>query len=108
MYVMTTSPIRNIKDFWKEDDDGLIPAHRFRIKTGLSKGRFKFIRQLSATGRVGSGNKTFDEFRPIQTFFNERVAEVFFPGEHVVVDDYTLQGFSKFLRPRSFGSISSQ
>ena len=74
MYAMTLSPIQNIKDFWNEENDGFIPAHRFGIMSGLSKTRFKFIRQHFATGLVGSENKTFDEFRPIQTFFNERVA----------------------------------
>ena len=89
MYGMTLSPISNIEDFWMEEDDGLIPAHQFGIKTGLSKGRFKFIRQHFASGPVGAGIKTFDAFRPIQTFFNARVADSFSPGEHVVVDEST-------------------
>ena len=89
MYAMTLSPIHNIEDFWNEEGDGFIPAHRFGIISGLSKTRFKFIREHFATGPVGSGNKTFDEFRPIQTFFNERVADRVFPGVHVIIDEST-------------------
>jgi hypothetical protein len=86
MITMTLSPIPNMDDLWR---DGFIPAHRFRVKSGLGKERFKFIRQNFATGPVGAGAKTFDSFRPIQTFFNDRVADVFVPGQHVVVDEST-------------------
>jgi hypothetical protein len=70
MFAMTLSPIFNIEDYWRDEDDGFIPAHSFGIKSGLSKGRFKFIRQHFVTGVVGGRAKTFDAFRPIRTFFN--------------------------------------
>ena len=70
MFAMTLFPISNIEEDWREEDDGLIPAHSISIKSGLSKGRFKFIRQHFATGVVGGRAKTFDSFRPIHTFFN--------------------------------------
>jgi hypothetical protein len=70
-----------MEEYWREEDDGLSHAHSFRIKTGLSNGRFKFIRRHLATGVVGGGAKTFDAFRPIQTFFNDQVADCFCPGQ---------------------------
>jgi hypothetical protein len=60
MIAMTLSPIPKISDLWMEEDSGFIPAHRYGTKSGLSKGRFKFIRQHFATGAVGAGAKTFD------------------------------------------------
>ena len=89
MIARTLSLIPNIYDLWRDEDDGFIPAYRFGIKSGLSKGRFKAIRHYFATGPVGVGAKTFDAFRPIQTFFIDRVADVFSPGLHVVVDEST-------------------
>ena len=89
MFVMTLSPAPSIEDFWMEEDDGLIPAYRFGVKTGLSKRRFKFIRQHFATSPVGSETKTFDAFRPIQSYFNDRVRDDFVPGVHVVIDEST-------------------
>ncbi len=68
MLAVTLSPISNIEEDWGEEDDGLIPAHSISIKSGLSKGRFKFIRYHFATGAVEGGAKTFDAFQPIQTF----------------------------------------
>ena len=53
MFAMTLSPISNMEEDRREEDDGLIPAHSFGIKSGLSKGRFKFIRNHFATGAVG-------------------------------------------------------
>ncbi len=41
MFVMTISPISNMEEYWREEDDGLSPAHSFRIKTGLSNGNGK-------------------------------------------------------------------
>ena len=70
MLAMTLCPIANIDNLWKDEDDGFIPALRFGAKTGLSKGRFKAIRNHFATGPVGAGSKTFDAFRPIQDCFN--------------------------------------
>jgi hypothetical protein len=35
MFTKTLSPISNIKEYWREEDNGLIPAHSFGIKTGL-------------------------------------------------------------------------
>ncbi len=81
MFVMTISPISNMKEYWREEDDGLSPVHSFRIKTGLSNGRIKCIRWDLATGVVGGGAKTFDAFRPIQTFFDDRVADCLCPGQ---------------------------
>jgi hypothetical protein len=89
MFAMTLSPIAKIDDYWKEADDGFIPAHSYGLKSGLSKGRFKFIRMHFATGAVGGGNKTFDAFGPIQTFFNDRIADCFCPGQHFVIDEST-------------------
>jgi hypothetical protein len=89
MFAMTLSPISVIKEYWKEEDDGFIPAHAFGIKTGLAQRRFKFIRKHFATGAVGAGAKTFDAFRPIQTFFNNRISDCFSPGLHVVIDEST-------------------
>ena len=82
MIAMTLTSIPKISDLWMEEDVGFIPAHRYGAKSGLSKGRFEFIRQHFATGAVGGGAKTFDAFRPIQDFFNETVADVFVPGQH--------------------------
>jgi hypothetical protein len=56
-------------------------VYSISIKSGLSKGRFKFIRSHFATGAVGGGGKTFDGFRPIQTFINDLVADGFYPGQ---------------------------
>ena len=70
-----------MEEYWREEDDGLSPAHSFRINTWLSNGRIKFIRRHLATGVVGGGAKTFDAFRPIQTFFDDRVADCFCPGQ---------------------------
>ncbi len=53
MFAMTLSPISNIEEDWREEDDGLIPAHSFGIQSRLSKGRFKLIRHHFATGAVG-------------------------------------------------------
>jgi hypothetical protein len=78
---MTISPIANVEEYWREEDDCLSPAHSIRIKTGLSNGRIKCIRRHLATGVVGVGAKTFDSFRPIQTFFDDRVADCFCPGQ---------------------------
>jgi hypothetical protein len=89
MFDMTLSPIANIKEYWRQEDDAFIPAHSFGIKSGLSKGRLKFNRKHFATGEVRGGAKTFDAFRPIQTFFNDRVADCFCPGHHVVSDEST-------------------
>jgi hypothetical protein len=89
MFAMTLSPISIIEDYWKDKDDGFIPSHSFGIKTGLGQRRFKFIRKHFAMGAVGSGSKTFDAFRPIQTFFNDRTADCFTPGQHVVIDEST-------------------
>ncbi len=72
MFAMTVSPISNIEEYWREEDDGLIHAHSFDIKTRLSKGRFNFFRKHFATGAVGAGAKTFDAFRPIQTIRHHR------------------------------------
>jgi hypothetical protein len=87
MFAMTLSPIFNIKEYWREENEGFIPAHSFGIKSGLSKERFKFIRKHLATGAIGGGAKTFDAFRPIQTFFNDRVADCLCPGHHIVIDE---------------------
>ncbi len=54
-----------MEEYWSEEDDGLSPAHSFRIKTGLSNGLIKCIRRDLATGVVGGGAKTFDALRPI-------------------------------------------
>jgi hypothetical protein len=67
MFVITLSPIFNIEEDWREKDDGFIPVHSISMKSGLSMGIFKFIRNHFATGAVGGGGKTFDSFRPIQT-----------------------------------------
>ncbi len=48
----TLSPIPNIDDLWRDEDDGFIPAHH-----------------CFATGPVGTGAMTFHAFRPIPTFF---------------------------------------
>ncbi len=50
MFAMTISPISNMEEYWREEDDGLSPAHSFCFKTGLSNRRIKFIRQHLATG----------------------------------------------------------
>ncbi len=75
MLAMTLSLISNIKEYWREEDKGLIHAHSFGIKTGLSKGIFIFIRKHFATGAVGAGAKTFDAFLPIQTFFKNKISD---------------------------------
>ena len=77
MFVMTISSIANLEEYWREEDDCLSPAHSFRIKTGLSNGRIKCIRRDLATGVVGGGAKTFDAFRPIQTFFDDELLIAF-------------------------------
>ena len=89
MFAMTISPVSNISDLWKEQEDGFRMAHCFGMKTGLGHARFKFIRKHFATGPIGAGSKTFDEFRPIQQFFNDRVADYFHPGVHIVIDEST-------------------
>jgi hypothetical protein len=81
MFAMTLSPIANINEDWTEEDDGFIPTHSISIKSELSKGRFKFIHNHFATGAVGGGGKTFDGFRPIQTFLTDRVVDCFYPGQ---------------------------
>ena len=78
---MMISPISNMEEYWREEDNGLSPAHSFRIKTGLSNGRIRCIRRHLATGVIGVVAKTFDAFRPIQTFFDDRVADCFCPGQ---------------------------
>ncbi len=42
---------------------------------------FKFIRRHSATGAIEGGAKAFDAFRPVQTYFHDRVADCFCPGQ---------------------------
>ena len=76
MIARTLSPIPNMDDLWRDEDDGFNPAHRFGLKSGLSEGRFKAIRHYFAIGPVGAGAKTFHAFRHIPTFFNDRVADV--------------------------------
>ncbi len=39
MFDMTLFPISNIEEDWREEDDGLIPAHSFGFQSGLSKWR---------------------------------------------------------------------
>ena len=53
MFVMTISPIANMEEYWREEDDGLSPAHSFRIKTGLRNGRIKSF--VGAWRQVWSG-----------------------------------------------------
>ncbi len=56
MFAVTISPISNMEEYWREEDDGLSPAHSFRIKTGLRNGRFNFEIHSSALGnRCGRG-----------------------------------------------------
>jgi hypothetical protein len=36
-FAMTVSPLCNIMDFWKEEDDGLMLASRFQTKLNMSQ-----------------------------------------------------------------------
>jgi hypothetical protein len=54
-FAMTVTPLCNIMDYWKEEDDGLMRASRFRTKLNMSVNRFKFIRQHFNTGDAGRG-----------------------------------------------------
>jgi hypothetical protein len=89
MFAMTISPIPNIQEYWRQDDDGIILANRFGEKLHMSKNRFEFIRQNFTTGAAPDGAKTFDAIRPIQTFFNERAQAVVRPSHKIVVDEST-------------------
>ena len=89
MFAMTVTPLCNINDYWKEDDQGLMLASRFRSKLCMSKNRFKFIRQHFNTGDPGRGAKSFDAIRPIQDIFNERAQEIFKCGHQIVIDEST-------------------
>ena len=53
MFAMTVTPMCNIMDYWKEEDEGLMLASRFRQKLFMSQNRFKFIRQHFNTGDSG-------------------------------------------------------
>jgi len=44
MFAVTITPICNIMDYWKEENEGLMLASRFREKLLMSQKRFKFIR----------------------------------------------------------------
>jgi hypothetical protein len=70
MFAMTVTPLCNIMEYWREEDDGLVLASRFRTKLHMSQNRFKFIRQNFNTGDSGRGSKSFDAIRPIQDMFN--------------------------------------
>ncbi len=76
MFAMTTSPIPNIDDYWRQDEDGIILAHRFGEKLHMLKNHFEYIRQHFVTGAAPDGAKTFDSICPIQTFFNDRAQAV--------------------------------
>ncbi len=64
-------------------------AHRFGSKLNMGKSRFKFIRQHFKTGAAPAGAQTFDTFRPIQDFFNQRVQNVLQPSHQIVIDEST-------------------
>jgi hypothetical protein len=67
MFAMTLFQISNIEEDWREEDDGLIPAHSFGIQSGLSKWRFKLIRHHFATVQSGVELRLLmlsDQFRP--------------------------------------------
>ena len=52
MFAMTISPVPNLVDFWKEEDDGLMTVQRFGAKLNMGKTRFKFIRKHFKTGAI--------------------------------------------------------
>jgi hypothetical protein len=87
MFAMTVTPLCNIMDYWKEEEDGLMLASRFRTKLYMSANRFKFIRQHFNTGDTGRGSKSFDAIRPIQDMFNSRALEIFRCGHRIVIDE---------------------
>jgi hypothetical protein len=94
MFAMTVTPLCNIMDYWKEEDDGLLLASRCRQKLFMSQNRFKFIRQHFNTGAPGRGSKSFDAIRPIQDMFNSRALQIFQCGCRIVIDEtqYLLAG----------------
>jgi hypothetical protein len=89
MFAMTVTPLCNIMDYWKEEDDGLMLASRFRTKLCMSANRFKFIRQHFNTGDTGRESKSFDAIRPIQEMFNSRALQIFRCGHRIVIDEST-------------------
>jgi hypothetical protein len=88
-FAMTVTPLCNIMDYWKEEDDGLMLASRFQTKLNMSVNRFKFIRQHFNTGDAGRGSKSFDAIRPIQDMFNSRALQIFKCGHRIVIDEST-------------------
>ena len=52
MFAMTKSPVPNLVDFRKEQNDGFLTAQRFGAKLKMGKTRFKFIRKHFKTGAI--------------------------------------------------------
>ena len=55
MFAMTLSPVPNLVDFRKEENDGFMTAQRFGAKLNMGnmgKSRFKFIRKHFKTGAI--------------------------------------------------------
>ena len=52
MFAMTISPVPNLVDFRKEENDGFMTAQRFGAKLNMGKTRFKFIRKHFKTGAI--------------------------------------------------------
>jgi hypothetical protein len=88
-FAMTVTPLCNIMDYWKEEDDGLMLASRFQTKLNMSVNRFKFIRQHFNTGDAGRGSKSFDAIRPIQDMFNSRALQIFKCWHQIIIDEST-------------------
>ena len=76
MFAMTISPVPNLVDFRKEENDGFMTAQRLGAKLNMGKTRFKFIRNhfktraictaISAHSRLLSGCQSHRYSQSIQ------------------------------------------
>ena len=78
-----------MKDYWRPQDKSFRLGGDFSSKAGMCRNAFDNVRKKNSYGPKASNEKSFDDFRVLQDYYNKNMQDAFEAGAHLVVDEST-------------------